>query len=112
MKNYVQRGENITVPAPAPATSGAVVKVGDLIGIASGDAAEGEPLDLVTVGVFEMPKVVAADAFPLGGAAFWRASDGLVTIDDDEGDHPKLGIAVAAAAASTGFVRVRLNGTF
>jgi predicted RecA/RadA family phage recombinase len=90
MKNYVQRGENITVPAPAPATSGAVVVVGDLIGIASGDAAEGEPLDLVTVGVFELPKV-AADAFPLGGAAFWRASDGLVTADDDEGDNPKLG---------------------
>ena len=62
MKNYVQKGENITVTAAAAAASGAGVLVGNLFGIAAGDAAIGEDLDLVTVGVFAMPKV-ATDAF-------------------------------------------------
>lgn len=54
MKNYVQRGDTITVVASATTVGGAVVAIGDLIGIAAGDAALGEPLDVVTVGVFDL----------------------------------------------------------
>ena len=109
MKNFVQRGENITVTAAAVAASGAGVKVGSLFGIASGDAAIGDPLVLVTTGVFEMPKV-GTDEFTLGAAVYWRSSDGLVTTTAS--GNTKVGVAVEAVGNPSASVRVRLNGTF
>lgn len=109
MKNYVQKGENITVTATAAASSGEGVLVGSLFGIAAGDAAIGEDLDLVTVGVFTMPKV-STDAFTVGAVVYWDDSAGLVTTDDDTGSNPAIGLAVTAAANPSGTVNVRLNG--
>ena len=109
MRNYIQAGENITVTADAAATSGEGVKVENLFGIASGDAEIGDPLVLVTQGVFEMPKV-AADDIALGATVYWRSSDGLVTITAS--GNTKIGVAVSAAGNPSSAVRVRLNGTF
>ena len=109
MKNYVQPGENITVTAEAAATSGDGVKVGTLFGIASGDAEIGDPLVLVTEGVFEMPKV-AIDDMAVGAAVYWRSSDGLVTTTATS--NTKVGVAIMAAGNPSSAVRVRLNGTF
>ena len=109
MKNYVQKGENITVTAAAAATSGAGVLVGNLFGIAAGDAAIGEDLDLVTVGVFTMPKV-ATDVIAVGAPVYWDDSAKLVTTDDDTGNNPEVGLAVTAAANPSGTVNVRLHG--
>jgi len=109
MRNFVQAGENITFFAAASATSGAGVKLGNLFGIASGDAGIGDPLVLVTAGVFEMPKV-AADDITLGAAIYWRASDGLVTTTAS--GNTKIGVSVRSAGNPSASVRVRLNGTF
>lgn len=109
MRNYVQKGENITTTAEAATVSGAGVKIGNLFGIASGDAEIGEPLVLVTVGVFEMAKV-AADDIAVGAAVYWRASDGAVTTTAS--GNTKIGVATAAAGNGAASVRVRLNGTF
>lgn len=67
MKNFVQVGENITVTAAAVAQSRDGIKMGNLFGVASGDAQIGEPVTLVTVGVFDMPKV-GVDNFTSGAA--------------------------------------------
>lgn len=109
MRNFVQAGDKITIPAAAAATSGDGVKIGTLFGIASGDAAIGDPLVLVTAGVFDMPKV-AADDITLGAAIYWRTSDGLVTVTAS--GNTKVGVAVSAAGNGAGSVRVRLNGSF
>lgn len=109
MRNYVQAGDKITVTAAAAAASGDGVKIGTLFGIASGDAVIGDPLVLVTAGVFDMPKV-AADDFTLGAAVYWRASDGLVTVTAS--GNTKIGVAVSAAGNGAVHVRVRLNGSF
>lgn len=109
MKNYVQKGENITVTAAAAATSGDGVLINDLFGIAAGDAAIGEALDLVTVGVFTMTKV-GTDAFAVGEPVYWDDAAGLVTSDDDTGSNPEIGLAVTAAANPSGTVNVRLHG--
>ena len=109
MRNYVQAGDKITVTAAAAAASGDGVKIGTLFGIASGDAAIGDPLVLVTAGVFDMPKV-AADDITLGAAVYWRASDGLVTTTAS--GNTKVGVAVSAAGNGAASVRVRLNGSF
>lgn len=109
MKNYVQKGDNITVTAAAAATSGDGVLVGNLFGIAAGDAAIGEDLDLVTQGVFQMAKV-ATDAFTVGAAVYFDESAGLVTTDDDSGNNPEIGLAVTVAGNPSASVNVRLHG--
>ena len=107
MKNYVQKGENITVTAAAKTTSGEGVLIGKLFGVAAGDAEIGETLDIVTVGVFEMPKV-STDAITLGAFVYWDDSAKLVTTT--AASNTKIGHAVTAAANPSGFVNVRLNG--
>lgn len=113
MKNYVQRGDTITVPAPATTVGGSVVAIGELIGIAAGDAATGDPLDVVTVGVFDLAKV-GTDVIAIGDLVFVDAG-GLVTSEEDDGATPTpnaftpLGLAVTAAGSGVASVHVKLG---
>lgn len=109
MRNFVQPGDNITITATATATSGQGVLVGNLFGIAAGNAKIGEALDLVTVGVFTMPKV-STDVLAVGDAVFWDDTAKLATADDDTGNNVEIGLAVTAAGNPSGSVNVRLNG--
>ncbi|WP_294929275.1 DUF2190 family protein [uncultured Paracoccus sp.] len=105
--NYIQPGDVITIPAAEAVLSGGVVIAGEIIGIAQGHAIEGEPVDVKCSGVWQLPKV-AANAFAVGDAVFFDLDTALATTT--EGDNPKLGVAVAAAIASTATVTVRLSG--
>jgi predicted RecA/RadA family phage recombinase len=107
--NYVQPGDTITIPAPAATASGSVVVVGDIIGVAAGDAASGALLDIETKGVWSLPKV-AADVVTVGAAIYYDAGESLVTIDDAEGANAKIGVAIAAAGNGAATVTVRLSG--
>ena len=109
MKNFVQVGDNITIPAPAPVVSGELVIAGSLFGIASTDAETGESVALSTTGVFEMSKV-AADDITLGAVAYYDDTTDLVTTTAS--GNTKIGVAVEAAGNGAGTVRVRLNGSF
>lgn len=106
MKNFVQKGENITVAAPAAVSSGAGVLVGALFGVANSDAAIGENLTLATVGVFELPKVTL-DAIAVGAAVFWDDTAKKVTVTGPA--DGQIGHAVAAAANPSATVKVRLS---
>lgn len=107
MRNQVQAGENLTFPAPAAVASGGVVIAGEIKGIAAVDAAIGQDVDVVTVGVFDLPKT-AANAFALGAAVHWNATTGLAT--STASGNTKLGVATEAAPADTATVRCRLSG--
>lgn len=107
MRNFISIGENVTVPAPAAVASGDVVVLGDLVGIASTDAATGDAVALVTRGVFELAKV-GADAFAIGDAVYVRDADGLVSATAT--DNTRIGIAVSTAGNPSAVVRVRLDG--
>lgn len=109
MKNYVQPGNNLTLTAPADVLSGDVVKVGAIVGVAAGDAASGAKFDLVTVGVFDLPKV-AAQAIAEGDVIYWDADAKLAT--KTASGNTKLGAAVAAAANPSSRLPVRLSGAF
>jgi len=109
MKNYIQPGNNITVAAPTAVTSGAGVILGDLFGVANGDAVSGADVVLSTVGVFELPKTTADD-IPAGSTVFWDASESEVTLTST--DNTKIGVAIAAVGAGTVIAKVRLNGSF
>ena len=109
MKNYVQKGENLTFPAPYDVASGGGVKSGLIFGVAAGDALSGADVDLVTVGVFDLPKV-STDVFTIGAAVYWDNTAKLVTTTTS--GNTKVGVAVTAAPNPSGSVNVRLNGTF
>ncbi len=107
MKNFVQPGEVLTVPAPAGGVaSGAGVKLGVLFGVAQGAAAEGAPVAIACAGVFDLPKT-SAQAWAVGAAIYWTGS--AATTATTAGNL-LIGVAAAAAANPSAIGRVRLNG--
>lgn len=60
MRNYIQKGDNLTFPAPADTESGAPVLIGNLFGIAAHSALAGEPLTIKRDGVYTLAKDPAA----------------------------------------------------
>lgn len=109
MRNYIQPGNTLTLTAPAEIVSGDVVAVGSIIGVANGDAANGAPVDVDTVGVFRLPKVSAL-AIAEGDVVYWDSAAKLVT--KTASANTKLGVATEAAANPSPAVAVRLNGSF
>lgn len=108
MKNYIEKGDNITVPSPIVTVGGAGVQIGNLFGIANGIAQVGDPLVLSTVGVFAIEKVTADDV-ALGDSIFWDDTARKATVTAT--DNLKIGVAVEGKSG-TGDVNVRLNGSF
>lgn len=108
MKNYVQKGETLTLAAPDDVTSGQIVAVGNLIGVAAGDAASGDDMDLVTLGVFTLPKT-STDAVAVGDVLYFDAANGVVALDDDSGANARIGLAVTAAGNPSASVKVKLG---
>lgn len=78
MRNYEQPGQVITVTAPADVASGQGVLVGDLFGVAQAAALSGQPVEIVTEGVFTLPKV-SGTAINEGVRVFWDSTAGNVT---------------------------------
>jgi predicted RecA/RadA family phage recombinase len=109
MKNYVQRGETLTLPAPYDVTSGAGALVGSIFGVAAGDAVSGADVDLVTAGVFTLPKTGAL-AVSIGDRLYWDNTAKVV--NKTTSGTTLVGVAVSAAANPSGTVDVRLNGSF
>lgn len=95
MKNYVQKGENITVPAPRDVASGEGVLVGNLFGIASNAALSGEKVTIVRHGVFDIAKL-GAQAWTLGAKVYW--DDTAFQATTVASGNTLIGLAVAAAA--------------
>ena len=109
MKNFVQEGETVTVTAPAVTgcKSGDLIIVGALAGVAAYDAAAGEPVEVVTEGVFTLPK---ASGQILEGARVWfNATSGEIENASGAGLYP-VGVAVRLAGTNDASVRVRLDG--
>ncbi len=103
--NFIQPGLVLSIPAPAAVTSGCVIVAGNFVGIAQGDAAAGDIVDMALTGVWEIEKV-AADAFAVGDVVYWDAATSLATASETTA---KVGLAVEIAAASTASVKVRLS---
>jgi len=109
MRNYIQPGNTLTLTAPAEIVSGAIVVVGSIIGVANGDAENGAPVDVDTVGVFRLPKVSAL-AIAAGDKVYYDSATKLV--NKTASGNTLLGVATEAAANPSPNVPVRLNGVF
>lgn len=109
-KNQVQQGNYIDhTPSGVSITSGQLVQVGDLHGVAVTAIADGETGALCLEGVYTFPKLTgaAADATTLGGPVYFSA--GSVSGSSSSGTRKQVGnaLAVAAQAAATVVVRLR-----
>src|SRR5690606_32203060 len=71
MKNYLQNGHilRVTTP-PGGIASGDPLIVGNIFGIAAYSSAEGDPVELSTTGVFQLPKA-SATVLTVGARVAW-----------------------------------------
>lgn len=113
MQNYIQDGKTIDYTNGGTAiSSGDVVVVGQIIGVAVGDIANGETGVLAIEGVFDLPKVDAA-VIAQGESVIWDASAGAF---DDNAATPATGdvsgccVAMEGLGATVGAnIQVKIN---
>lgn len=76
--NFIKSGKILTLIAPTGGVlSGALFNVGNIVAVAQTTAAEGEEVEGVKIGVFEVPK--AAEAINQGDALFYDPEDKILT---------------------------------
>ena len=109
MKNFVQPGDTLTLPAPYDVLSGGGALVGSIFGVAAEDALSGADVDLVVEGVFTLPKTSAL-AIAIGDHVYW--DDTAKVVNKTSGGNTLVGVAVSVAANPSGTVDVRLNESF
>jgi predicted RecA/RadA family phage recombinase len=111
MKNFVQAGKTVTVTAPADVTSGDLVVVGSIVGVAAFTAASGADVEVDTEGVFTLPKVTT-DVVSQGAKLYWDGTAKKLTVTAGTGSKPLVGLARAAAGngATTVDCRLMLTG--
>jgi predicted RecA/RadA family phage recombinase len=111
MKNYIQPGKTITLPAPYAVSSGDGLLVGAIFGVASANSAIGEAVEAALVGVFDLKKA-ASQAWAVGDKVYWdnTAKEATKTATG----NTTIGVAVEAVgnAASETIGRLRLNGSY
>ena len=108
MQNYIQNGHVITVTTPAGGIlSGEGLIVGNIFGIAAYSAAEGDPLELATTGVYKLPKATAA-VLTVGARVAWDNTAKNINVPG-AGRFP-VGVATEASGNGVTGVAVRLDG--
>lgn len=106
-KNYVQRGDTLTLTAPYDVASGAGLLVGAMFGVALVDALTGAEVEATTVGVYELPKL-STDVVTQGAKIYWDDANKECTVT--AAGNSLIGAAVLAAGDGVATVKVRLNG--
>jgi predicted RecA/RadA family phage recombinase len=107
MKNYVQLGDNLTLPAPYTVVSGAPALIGTIVGVASTDAATGEDCSFVRVGVFNLPKATG-QVWTAGAKLYFDAAAKNFTTT--VGSNVAAGAAASNAASGDASGAVLLTG--
>jgi len=108
MQNFIQNGHITHLTAPAGGvTSGEGLIVGGLFGIAAYSSAEGDPVELGTTGVYQLPKASAA-VLAVGARVAWDNTAKNINVPG-AGRFP-VGVATEAAGNGITTVAVRLDG--
>lgn len=102
MKNFKQEGKVLSFTAGADYLSGAVVLIGDKIGIVSADVVSGAEGEAALCGVFELTKA-ASQAWALGDKIYWDISSSHFT-KTKATDTVFAGICAKAVADGAGDV--------
>lgn len=107
-QNYKQSGDvfNYTVPASTIITSGQLIVMGSVAGVALGSGTEGDEIRVKTCGVFEVTKkTTSGNSFEVGDRVYLDTTTGTVTTDATK---TFVGYAYNEVAQATTTVEVML----
>ena len=111
MKNYIQKGETLTLTAPYAVSSGGGALVGSIFGVAAADYASGAEGEFQVAGVFDLVRETGAStAWSAGDLVYWDNTNKRAT--KVMTGNKLIGVAVRAAADGDATGRGRLNGAF
>lgn len=80
MARFIQTGDSIDYTPSAEVLSGAVVVLGDLVGVVNRDAAANELTSIAVRGVYEFPKAAGASTgWTPGTLLYWDATNSVAT---------------------------------
>jgi predicted RecA/RadA family phage recombinase len=115
-QNHISPGKRLkyVIPSATTITSGQLVKVGDIVGVALGSGTTGDEVIIALSEAF-LVKKKAAQAFTQGVKLYINAANEATTDADDGGtptavDHVVLGWAYEAAASADTEAAVKLLG--
>lgn len=108
MKNFVQRGDVLSLTAPYAVAAGAGLLVGSLFAVATSAADNGAAVEGALTGVYDLAKV-SAQAWTAGAKIYW--DDTAKNCTTTSSGNTLIGVAALAAANPSATGRVRLNGT-
>lgn len=107
MKNFIQKGEVLTLTPAAAVTSGTGHLFGAaLFGVATNDVAISTPGEFITEGVVEIAKTSAL-AISVGDRLYWDATNKVV--NKTATAQQQVGVAVSAAANPSSTVMMKLG---
>lgn len=111
MKNFVQVGNILTLPAPYAVASGGGALIGSIFGVAQTSAASGEEVAFLVTGVVDLPKA-PSQAWAVGAKVYWDNAARVCTTTAT--GNTLIGVAVKAVGGTAGETigQVRLNATF
>jgi len=108
-KNFIHDGRRPVMTAPTGGvTSGDLVVIGAVFGVALTSAAAGAQFTLAVGGVWTLPK--ASGAVTAGAAVYWDATAKNITAT--AGSNLKVGVAEQAALTADTAMPIRLNDNF
>lgn len=105
--NFIQPGDVLTLAAPYDVDSGDGAKIGNIFGVALGDAASGADCEFKVNGVWDI-LAVTADTFSVGASVYWDNNAKKCT--STSSGNELIGVATVAKTNGETTVRVRLNG--
>ena len=108
-RNFIAPGDVLAVVATAPIVSGSAQMVGDLLGVAEGNAAVGQTVSVIVEGVFAVVKKPAL-AIVQGAKLYWDAVNSQIDSSDNAGANKWAGWAYEASGVNSPTVNVRLLG--
>lgn len=104
MKDFVAKGDKITITAGSDTASGAMVVLEDIARPAEGAAKSGEDLVILVEGIVRLPK--AAEAIAAGQKVYWNASNG--NVQKTASSHKGVGVMAKAYASGASHGEVKL----
>ncbi len=102
---FIHDGKGIDYTSETDVPAGTVIVLGDLVGVTKSDIPAGRLGAVHVVGVYDVVKGDAA--IPLGSKVYWDATAKLAVTTAS--GNKQLGIAIQAAEATDGTVRVRIG---
>lgn len=111
MAQRLSEGNTIPhTPSGSAVTAGDVVVVGDLVGVAPSDIADGAAGALQIEGEFSFPKATGGGSgIAAGAVVYWDVAEAVAKTADEAGANKQIGYVTTAAADADATVRVKLD---